>query len=102
MKTDKINSLESDFVVAGREVSELSFYPTQSPIFLKHYHEMRDSRWVPSELNYSTLFDDWQKLSQEMQILIKKQLAFLSQFDNIVCTQCDNFRSQTEAPEFDW
>jgi ribonucleotide reductase beta subunit family protein with ferritin-like domain len=79
----------------NRAPEELSFYPISNQRFHDHYVELRDSRWLTSELDFSGLAEQWKRIDKPMAVLIKAQLAFLSQFDNLVCLQCDFFRQRT-------
>lgn len=79
----------------NRTPEELSFYPISDQRFHNHYVELRDSRWLTSELDFSGLAEQWKRIDKPMAVLIKAQLAFLSQFDNLVCLQCDFFRQRT-------
>lgn len=65
--------------------------------FHDHYVEMCNSRWLVSELDFSNMDEEWEHLSKSMKILIKAQLAFLSQFDNLVAMQCDFFKARTKS-----
>ena len=98
--------MDSDIVSKG---DEYSFFPRKYPHLDKYYHKMKNSYWVPSEIDFSSDRGDWLKLEAggESGILnfIEHILSFFAQSDGIVNENLmENFSKDTsdtkEARDF--
>lgn len=88
-------------------MSDYSFFPRKYPHLDKYYHKLRDSYWVPAEIDFTTDREDWNRLSnepdskkrQENKNLLKfveHILAFFAQADGIVNENLiENFQKDT-------
>lgn len=76
-------------------MSDYAFFPRRNPHLHKYYEKLRDSYWVPSEIDFTTDREDWERLRSERDpeklkrnkaILkfVEHILAFFAQADGIV------------------
>jgi len=85
------------------EEKDYSFYPRKYPHLDKYYEKLRDSYWVPSEIDFSSDREDWDRLSlnktpenKNMLKFIEHILAFFAQADGIVNENLmENFSQDT-------
>lgn len=117
----EINKVSGGETLNGSENSVLkggdyAFFPRHNNSLHSLYEELRDSFWVPSEINFSPDRDDWERMANETDeatlrrnkgILkfIEHILAFFAQADGIVNENLlENFQRETgrikEARDF--
>lgn len=98
------------------DTKDYSFFPRHNHSLHVLYEELRDSFWVPSEIDFSTDRDDWERLANETHAeklqknkgilkFIEHVLAFFAQADGIVNENLlTNFQQDTshikEARDF--
>jgi len=100
----------------SQPTTDYAFFPRRNMHLHKYYEKMRDSFWVPSEIDFTSDREDWERLSNEKDPKILKKnkcvlkfiehiLAFFAQADGIVNENLiDNFQKETseikEAGDF--
>lgn len=83
------------------ETTDYAFYPRKYHHLDKYYEKLRDSYWVPAEIDFSADREDWERLSKDAKNkntlkFVEHILAFFAQADGIVNENLiDNFQRDT-------
>lgn len=81
----------------SQHIQDLAFLPIRHPIMNKYYNALKDTFWVPAEVDLKQERNDWEKnMTPNEKRLTENILGFFSQLDGLVIENISqNFQEDT-------